>query len=257
MIGEVRVLWQQRAMHVRAEDVAVDAAFVLVFAVVAMASQHLSQRTRLWAEIGAAAVVLEADEGAAGPGQRHVADAARRGFALVDRPGVEDADSFELRPLGGAVEARKELVAPAHSKHGYVCLHSGPQALVLHCPEIASHLLLLPVLAATDKEHVKGIRLDRRPQFQRGHLQPNPTPGTALRERQNVAAVAVDVQLLRIQMPEDQRRPLTALTFTHPAAPSMARRSRAALAHHVRSASPCKLVSHKGSRRPECAPGQG
>src|SRR5258705_5726091 len=126
MIGEVRVLWQQRAMHVRAEDVAVDAAFVLVFAVVAMASQHLSQRTRLRAEIGAAAVVLEADESAAGPGQRHVADAARRGFALVDRPGVEDADSFELRPLGGAVEARKELVAPAHSKHRYVCLHSGP-----------------------------------------------------------------------------------------------------------------------------------
>src|SRR5258705_12412130 len=116
MIGKVRVLRQQRAMHVRAENVSVDAAFAVVLAVVAVAGQHLSQRTRLWAEIGAAAVVLEADEGAAGPGQRHVADAARRGFALVDRPGVEDADSFELRPLGGPGETREKLGDPPQSK---------------------------------------------------------------------------------------------------------------------------------------------
>src|SRR5260370_29474951 len=111
MIGKVRVLRQQRAVPVRAEDVAVDAASAVVLAVVAVAGQHLSQRTRLRAEIGAAAVVLEADEGAASPGQRHVTDAARCGFALVDRPGVEDANSFDVRPLGWPVAARNKLVS--------------------------------------------------------------------------------------------------------------------------------------------------
>src|SRR5258708_2219431 len=254
MIGKVRVLRQQRAMHVRAENVSVDAAFAVVLAVVAVAGQHLSQRTRVRAEIGAAAVVLEADEGAASPGQRHVTDAARCGFALVDRPGVENANSFELRPLGWPVEARKELVATADSKHRHVCLHRGPQALMLHRPEIAGYLFLLPVLAATDKEHVKGIRLDGRPQIQRGYLQPNPTPGAALCECQNVAAVAIDIQLLGIQMPEDQSRPVAALTFTHPAAPSTARRSHAALAHPARPASPCRLGSRPASRRPTRPP---
>src|SRR5690242_7771607 len=108
MVGEVRVLRQERSMQVGAIGIAVDAALAPVFAIVAMASQHPPQRLGAAAEIGPAAVILEADERALAPGQGDIADAAGHLLALVDRPGVEDADAFQVWPLGGMIVFREE-----------------------------------------------------------------------------------------------------------------------------------------------------
>src|SRR5690242_11059156 len=83
MVGKVRVLRQKRAMQIGAIGVAVNAALAPVFAIVAVASQHPPERLRAAAEIGTAAVILEADERALAPCQGNVADAAGHLLALV------------------------------------------------------------------------------------------------------------------------------------------------------------------------------
>ena len=47
MVGEVRILGQERAVQVRAKGVAIDTALTTIFAVVAVASQHASQGLRV------------------------------------------------------------------------------------------------------------------------------------------------------------------------------------------------------------------
>src|SRR5262249_43152543 len=91
VVGEVGIFGQQGAMEVGAIGVVVDTALTPVFAVVAVPGEHTPQGTPLGTKICAAAVVLEADQRACFPTQRHIAYTARNRLASMDRPGVEDA----------------------------------------------------------------------------------------------------------------------------------------------------------------------
>jgi len=62
VVGEKRILGQQRAMHVAAKCVAVDRALAAIFAIVAVASQHTPKWPRARPQVGAPAMVFEADE---------------------------------------------------------------------------------------------------------------------------------------------------------------------------------------------------
>src|SRR5712692_7305424 len=59
IVGDVRVLRQQRAVHVGADDAPLHRPFGLVGAVVAFSPEDLAQRFGVRAEKGASAVVLE------------------------------------------------------------------------------------------------------------------------------------------------------------------------------------------------------
>src|SRR5437588_11745451 len=64
VIGQVRVLRQEAAVQVGADDAVLDDALGVVAAVVSSAVQDLAQGRGRAAEEGSAAVVLETDEGA-------------------------------------------------------------------------------------------------------------------------------------------------------------------------------------------------
>src|SRR6266849_8505787 len=63
VVGEMRVLGQQRTVEVRAEDGSLQAAFGVILTVVAEAHAHATKRPGFRPQVRATAVILEADEG--------------------------------------------------------------------------------------------------------------------------------------------------------------------------------------------------
>src|SRR3990172_4409523 len=100
VVREHRVLWQQRAVDVRPDRVAVDRALAAVTPVVAEAEADAGERSRVRPEHGAPAGVLESDDRARvaflGPVGDDVADAAPRAVARVLRVQVEHAGARQL-----------------------------------------------------------------------------------------------------------------------------------------------------------------
>ena len=93
VVGKLRVLRQKRAMKVSTENVAVDSAFTSVFAVVAEPGYNAAERLNPVAEEGAAAVVLEANDGRPVPFDDDVADEPLRLSARVDRVHVQNTSA--------------------------------------------------------------------------------------------------------------------------------------------------------------------
>ena len=91
VIGQVRVLGQQRSVKVGSEDVPLKTSFGVVLTVVAEADPHAPEGNRLGSEEGPAAVVLETNQ--------------RRGTD-VGQVGVDDdiADESPLAGLGADVD---------------------------------------------------------------------------------------------------------------------------------------------------------
>ena len=89
-VGEVGVLGKERAVQVGAKGVAQADAFRPIAAVVAETGDDFGKRLGLVAEVGASAVVFEADEGFSFPQGDDVADTALEATAGVNGDGVED-----------------------------------------------------------------------------------------------------------------------------------------------------------------------
>src|SRR5690606_286124 len=84
-VGQMRVLGEQRAVHVAADGVAVARALQAVLPVVAMTNAHLAQRPGAWPQECQARVVLEAHQLAELVAvDHHVADETRRPRLAVD-----------------------------------------------------------------------------------------------------------------------------------------------------------------------------
>src|SRR6266851_5700849 len=124
VVGEMRVLGQQRTVEVRAEDGSLQAAFGVILAVVAAAHAHAAERPGFRPQVRATAVILEADEGLwvkvghVGV-DNHVADeSALAGLGA----NVDEADAGEALAVGGQVVVAEELVAATHGQHaGAAC----------------------------------------------------------------------------------------------------------------------------------------
>src|SRR5690606_23357770 len=185
------VLRQERAVQVAAVGVPVAAAFGAVLPVVPPADAHAAQWPSPRTEIGPAAMVLETHHLAELVAVDH--DVADEALVPGDGPGVEQADPRQLRPVVRPVETTEELVPAADGQQRHAGLDLGPQHLTLRPADIGGDGNLLPVLPAAPEEEVVAAGLQRLVHAERDHLGLDTPPAAALRQRQHIAAVAVDV----------------------------------------------------------------
>src|SRR5436305_7713268 len=99
-VGKLRILGQERAVYVGAEDVEHTCPFGAVLTVVAESCDDAAQRLRVAVEIRPSAVVLESHDGAALPLHNDVPDAPRHVRTRVNRVSIEDADPDQIRADG-------------------------------------------------------------------------------------------------------------------------------------------------------------
>ncbi|OLB99684.1 MAG: hypothetical protein AUI15_08455 [Actinobacteria bacterium 13_2_20CM_2_66_6] len=201
VVRQVRVLRQQRAMQVRADNAALDAPFGAVAAVVARSDSNSAKRPRASSQKSASAVVFESDQG--------------RRFEIFER-GVHDhvADESFLACLGAHVDepdagkslafcclvvVPEQLVAAAHRQHHRAVGDGRLQRLLLDLDQVVIHESLLTVLAATEEEDIHVFHSVRRAAAQVDGARVQATPLGSLEQRQDVAAVAVDVHQVRVQ----------------------------------------------------------
>jgi hypothetical protein len=100
------------------------------------------------------AVVFKAYQGAAVPTDRDIPDAARRARALVNSPGIEDAQAFHIRSVGRAIVLGQELVSTADSQDGHIILNGGPQADALDFVQVLCDWSLLFILSSANKQQI-------------------------------------------------------------------------------------------------------
>src|ERR671912_896846 len=184
-----------------------------VFTIVAVTHNDHAERFHVLAEVGATAVVLEADDLArlAGLGcpypNQHVSDHA----LLVSLPGlgvqVEDADARKLLALGRLVGVAHELVATAHPEYHAAVLHNGSQVRALGAREVFGQQRLFPVLAAAEEEEVAAGRLYPLSEANVDDLHPNAAPLATLLDGDDVSPVAVKVHHVRVQVVDGQLDP--------------------------------------------------
>src|SRR5215813_13118925 len=99
---------------------------------------------------------------------------------------------------------REELIAAADGEHWQTLLHAGPQWLSLLLAQVAGNLVLLFILSAADEKQVVGRWIQRVAQVEGDDVQCDAAPATALLERHDVTAVAVDVELLWIEVTKSE-----------------------------------------------------
>ena len=206
-VGEVRVLGQQAAVEVGAEEAACHRALGPILAVVAAALQDAPERLHPLAEEGAPAVVLEADQGGRLQPQRrvrlhhHVADAAD-----LARLGahVEEADAREALALGGVVVVAEQLVATADGQDRRPVLDGLCQVHGLVLQQVVVDQRLLLVLAASEEEDVHLVDAPSHALAQLQNAGLEPAPARALQQREDVAAVAVDVHQVGVEPADGQ-----------------------------------------------------
>ena len=112
-VGQLGVPGQQRAVEVRAEDVALDGAVGRRLAAVADADLDLGERLRLGPERGAAAVPLVADERRQAESGRRLRDDAVVHVLAERRAHVEEAQPSVVAPVGRLEAPPEDLVAGA------------------------------------------------------------------------------------------------------------------------------------------------
>ena len=161
---------------------------------------NASERLRAVVEHRPPGVVLETGERLARPAaiKQDVAD-----HALLAGDGVQrqEADSRQLVSGYVAVGTAEQLVAPADSEERRALRHGLVQPVGLG-GEIVRDQSLLAILAAADVEEVDLADRHRVAHPDRTHVQLVAAQGGALREDGDVAAVGVNVQVVRIEMPD-------------------------------------------------------
>ena len=194
-------------MEIGADDAAGAAALEAALAVVAEAREHASERLGAGIEARAAGVVLEAGERPLLAGLELALDQDVADHAPLARDGLEreEADAGHVLAVEAAIAAAEQLVAAADREHGRSAVDRLVQRLRLP-REILRDEQLLAVLAAADVVEVVLARHDRVAHPERGHLELVAAPGRPPREHRDVAAVGVDVQVVRIEVPDADRR---------------------------------------------------
>ena len=167
-------------------------------AVIAEACEHAPQRLGAVVEQRSTRVVLEPGERSPGPRavQQHVADHAARPRDRLQR---QEGDARKLDAGDVAVRTPEQLVAAADREKGGVALDRRSQRVRL-AGEVVGNELLLAVLTAADVVEVDLARGHRVAQPDRRDLELVAAPPRPLGEHGDVAAVGVDVQVVRIQM---------------------------------------------------------
>src|SRR5712692_8238427 len=207
VVGEMRVLGQQRTVEVRAEDGSLEAAFGVILAVVAEAHAHVAERPGFRAKVRAAAVILKADQGLwVEVGQvgvdDHVAD--EPAFAGLGAH-VDEADAGEPVAVGGLVVVAEKLVAATHGEHAGAAFYRALERGLFGLEEILVYERLLAILAAAEKEHIDVLHAlgDAAPELDQPGVEV--APFGSLQQGEDVAAIPVDVHEIGIQPTDGER----------------------------------------------------
>lgn len=201
-ISHSRVLGQQCSMQVTADGVVANATLGAVLPIIAASNPDLAERFRRRAEKGQAAMVLETNQGAKTITiDNHVADETLRASF---RPGIEEADSRQLRLAIWVIVRSEELVAATDRQHRDAIFQRLPEHGPLFALNISRDGDLLPVLATTPEIDIDSIWIKWLPRTERGDLCLDPAPACPLGQCQYVAAISVDVHCVAVE-PADRQ----------------------------------------------------
>ena len=212
VVGDCRVLREQAAVQVGADRVRGPCPFGSVLGVVAVAPDHLPERLLTCCQVGSPAVILEAHDLAEVGFDDDVADAAVGSRAGVARLHREDADAREHGAVLGQVPLAEELEPAADGEGRHPSRDRTPEGGTLR-HEVVRDASLLAILPAADDEEVACPGVERVADVDVLDLEADLARLTAIAQRDRVAAIAVDVHHVRIQVRESQRQ--LAVAFRH------------------------------------------
>ena len=200
-VGQRRVARQQRAVEVGADRRRHAAALEARRAVVPVPGEHASERRRAGIEQRPAGVVLEPrhrrrDAVAEVDLEQHVADQPPLAGDGLER---EEPGARHPGAVAAAVAAPEQLVAAAHGEQRRSRL-DGPPQVVAPPREVGRDERLLAILAAADVDEVERRRLERIARLDGRHLERMPAEGRPAGEDGDVAAVGVDVEVVRVEV---------------------------------------------------------
>src|SRR6266851_188333 len=209
VVGEMRVLGQQRTVEVRAEDGSLQAAFGVILAVVAEAHAHAAKRPGFRPQVRATAVILEADEGLwVKVGHVGVDDHIANESALAGLgANVDEADAGEALAVSGQVVVAEELVAATHGQHAGAACYRALEWGLLGLDEVFVYQRLLAILAAAEEEDIDVLHAlgGAAPQLDQPGVEV--APFGSLEQREDVAAIPVDVHEVGVQPTDCERSP--------------------------------------------------
>lgn len=205
IIAECRVLGQHRPMAVGTEDILVMCALSLIFSVVAEADLYLRKGRHGAAEPGFAAVIFKADHGTAAA-IRHAAEDGVADHTGLGADGIEiqSADKIAADPIVGLIVLSKHLIAAADGEDGETILNGRPDFTVLAALQIRQKYFLLEILTSADKQEIKIAQMQDVTDHDTGNLRVNAAPLQTLLHADDVSAVSVQVQYVRIEMTDSQ-----------------------------------------------------
>src|SRR6185437_10892658 len=203
-VGEPGVPRQEWPVEVGPDDSAHTTALEAAFAVVAEAGDDTPEWIRSRIEPGSADVVLEAGKRTSDPGlelalEQHVADHASFPRDCVER---QQSDAGQLGPVEVSIRAPEQLVAAADREHRGSIGHRPTYVFRLR-RQIRRDKGLLAVLAASDIQQIVLVGSQRIADRHRTHLKVMAPPRCAAGKDRDVAAVGIDVEVVRIEMPDD------------------------------------------------------
>ena len=171
---------------------------------------HAAERLLVRAEVGAAAVVLEARD--------HARAGAEVGLdgAVADQPRARLADGLQVDQAHAGqllaaklVRVAEQLVAAADGEHHRAAARGGVERIALRGLHVARDGDLVAVLPAAHVDEIVRVRVEPLAERGGGVLEAEAAPFAAGAEHGDVAAVGVDVHQLGIEREDSQRRHTT------------------------------------------------
>ena len=194
-------------MQVRPDRPSDAAALEPALAVVPEPGDDAPERHRIRVEPRPAGVVLEPGDRPPFPGVELALDedVADHPPVAGDRLVREQADARLLDAVGVEVEAAEQLVAAADGEQRRAVRDFRPQRVALG-GEVGRDQRLLAVLAAADVEEVDLAARHVVARPDRAHVELVPAPARPALEHGDVAAVGVDVEVVRVEVADDDPR---------------------------------------------------
>src|SRR5260370_374447 len=122
-------------------------------------------------------------------------------------PPVDGADAGEPLAVGGRVVVAKEVVAATHGEHAGAACDRALECGLLGLDEVFVHERLLAILAAAEKEDIDVVHAlgGAAPQLDESGVEV--APFGSLEQREDVAAIPVDVHEVGVQPTDGERFP--------------------------------------------------
>src|SRR5439155_994119 len=200
-VREPWVLGEARSVEIATDHFSLYRALGLVFAVVAVSGDDRSERLRAGAEVRPPRVVLEPNERSVGRIHQQIAHEALPAGASGH---VENAQPWYRGADLRHVLVSEELIAAADREDRGAALDGLPQARAVLAHQIGADDVLPLILAAAEEPHVRPLRVGPLANGVGAHLDADAPPFRALGERDDVAAVAVDVHQVGIEVRDPQ-----------------------------------------------------